>query len=43
MILHVSDGPQPSKFNTSTSAAHGGTDSKNLKSLAIETETKMEI
>jgi hypothetical protein len=26
-----------------TSAAHGGTDSKNLKSLAIETETKMEI
>ena len=39
MILHVSDGPRAINIDIPTSAAHGGTD---YKELEIETVTKME-
>jgi hypothetical protein len=39
VILHVSDGPRAIKTDIPTSAAHGGTD---YKELEIETVTKME-
>jgi len=39
VILHVSDGPRAIKIDIPTSAAHGGTD---YKELEIETVTKME-